>query len=96
VSQFGYGTSPIAVSWLRSAGAGQKTSLIVRVFGAPELLLVEVLDELLEVVREVLDDVVEFERKTKAPAAMTIRMITTTATATRPIAYLRLGKNCKA
>ena len=57
----GYGTSPIAVSWLRSAGAGQKTSSIVRVFGAEvpvveipvvevpvvdELVLVEVLEEL--------------------------------------------------
>jgi hypothetical protein len=27
----------MATSWLRSAGAGQKTSSIVRVFGAPEL-----------------------------------------------------------
>jgi hypothetical protein len=27
----------MATSWFRSAGAGQKTSSIVRVFGAPEL-----------------------------------------------------------
>jgi hypothetical protein len=30
-----------------------------------------------------------------AAAAMTIRTMTIAATTTRPIAYLRLGKNCK-
>ena len=54
VSQFGYGTSPIATNWLRSAGAGQKTSSIVRVLGAAELAVVEeVVVALLEAVVEV-------------------------------------------
>jgi hypothetical protein len=38
----------MAVSWLRSAGAGQKTSSIVRVFGELELELDVLLLELFE------------------------------------------------
>jgi hypothetical protein len=79
---------------LRSAGAGQKTSSIVRVLGAPE---VPVADELLLVLLvEVLVDLLRLDRETYATAATTIRTITIAATTVRPTPDLRLGKNCKA
>jgi hypothetical protein len=86
----------MATSWFRSAGAGQKTSSMVRVLGAPELedvplLLLLPLDVLLLV-----DEPFELEKYRKAPAATTIRTIMIATATTRPIADLRLVKNCKA
>jgi hypothetical protein len=50
----------MATSWFRSAGAGQKTSSIVRVFGAPEEEVLEEADDIEEIIEvDELEEIIE-------------------------------------